>query len=343
MRYRRQAERMRQAPSSVAQQRTRRERERRQQRFVYVGAGVAGVLLVVFLALGFYFTIYQPPRKAVAQVGPVSIQLQRVETEARLLRGLGIVANPQQVLNVLIRNEILRQRAGLDFAAVVAPGEIEQALAERFEVILEPETEPPTSLTPEGRQRYENFLEDAGVSDQVYRDYVEGKLIMGKIRSYTMVQIQSPQEQVYLRWMVASSEEKAQEFADRLNQGEEFATVVKELDNPPPFADEAGEVGWVPRGAFPELDETIFSAEPNAILGPLSTVYGPVVAQVTQGPEPQTVSDKMRDLLSGGEISSWLQLQISQLLAAYDFGDDQVRWVASRLAEFQPPPRGNGG
>ena len=334
---------MRQTPSAVDQRRTWRERERRQQRLIYIGAAVAGVFLIAFLVSGFYFSIYRPPRKVVAQVGEVSIQLRDVATEGRLLQGLGLVATPQQVLNLLIRNEVLRQHAVLDFAATVDRQEIERSLAAEFEVLLDPDTEPPTSLTPEGRRRYEDFLGLVGVDEEVHRAYVEGELMLEKSQAYVEAQVESPQEQVFLHWIVADSDEEAEELVLRLEQGEDFAVVAQELERSIPFASEEGEVGWVPREALPELDETIFSTEADSILGPLSTIYGPVVAKVTGGPEPQPVSDAMRALLGGADFDDWLFGQINTGLTVYEFGQDEVNWVALRLADSLPVQGGAGG
>ena len=344
MRQRRRAERLRQAPTGASQQRTRLQRERRQQRLAYVVAGVAGTLLLAVLLGGFYFAIYRPPRVVVAQVGDVPIQLREVAAGARLFRGLGLAIGPQQVLNLFVRNEVLQQRGVLDYAAVVASEEVDQVLARQFEDLpSEPEAQPPTTLTAEGKERYQDFLKNVDVSDQLYRAYLEGNLMMDKARSYAGAQVQSPQEQVFLHWIVAATQDEAEQLAERLKQGEDFAAVAKELDRPIQFASDVGEVGWVPRGAFPELDEAVFAAEVGSLVGPVSTVFGLVVAKVTQGPEPQPISDQMRDRLSEREVDNWLRNQLAALLTAYEFGDKEMEWVARRLAESRPPPGSTQG
>ena len=82
---------------------------------------------------------------------------------------------------------------------------------------------------------------------------------------------------------------------------------------------------------MPEFDDVIFAAEHESILGPLDTVYGQIIAKISKGPEPQPLSDQMRDLLSSGEVSFWIQTQMGILLDNYDFGDDEIRWVAMEV------------
>lgn len=322
---------MRREPSGAAQRWTRNQREHRQQWMIYSFAIAGGMLLFVFLLIGYFFTIHKPPRKIVAEVGPSAIQLEMVANQMKLYQGLGIDASPQQALNVLIRNEILRQRGNLDFAAVITEQEIEQYLAVEFEIALEGGTDSPELLTSEGQKRYLEFLKLSGVKDEVTRAYIEGELMMEKIRNFTRADLPSLQDQVYLHWIIASTEENGTELVDRLNAGEEFGSIAKELENPPPLADIEGTVGWTPRGVLPEFDDVIFSAELESILGPLDTVYGQIVAKISKGPEPQPLSDQMRDLLSSGAVSSWIQTQMGILLGNYEFGDEEIRWVAMEV------------
>jgi hypothetical protein len=331
MRYRRRAERMRRDPSGAAQRRTRGQRERRQQRVIYSVALAGAIFLIAFLLIGYFFTIHKPPRKVVAEVGSSAISLEMVAKQMRLYQGLGIDASPQQSLNVLIRNEILRQRGSLDFAAVITEQEIERYLAGEFEVILEGEIDPPELLTSDGHERYSEFLKLSGIEEEVTRAYIEGELMMEKIRNFTRADLPSPQDQVYLHWMIASTEENGVELVDRLNAGEEFGSIAKELENSPPLADIEGAVGWTPRGVLPEFGDVIFGAEHESILGPLDTVYGQIVAKISKGPEPQPLSDQMRDLLSSGEVSFWIQTQMGILLGNYEFGDEEIRWVAKEV------------
>ena len=117
----------------------------------------------------------------------------------------------------------------------------------------------------------------------------------------------------------------------RLGADEPFEELAQEFAATPLFADENGEVGWVPRGAFPELDDLLFSAPIDEIIGPVQTLFGVVVARVTQGPEEQELSMVMRTVLGDLVAQLWAQEQVGALLQDFDFDRDDFVWVVEQL------------
>ncbi len=334
MRQRRKAERSQSRQQGRVEQRSRRDTERRRQRLLY-GLGVVLVLsLVALLLVGFYLSSVRPPRKAVAQVGDTDIQLSQVLDRTQLLGRLVGITDPQQALNRLIRDEALQQQAAVQFGVSVTPEEVEQILVNRYEIPPDPDNEesmPPLSLTSEGQRLYQEFLGLLEVGDKEYRAYLAGELLMGKVGSQITLQVPDPQEQVYLHVIAAGSETENEAALERFAQGEAFSDLAKELNQQVPFVEENGEVGWVPRGAFPDLDEAIFSAEVDQLLGPLNSILGSVIAKITQGLAMQPLSSAMRDTLGRDDTTEWLQAQFNRLLAAYSFNENDRRWVLDRL------------
>ena len=74
--------------------------------------------------------------------------------------------------------------------------------------------------------------------------------------------IKDPQEQVEVAWIRLDPESgiSAEEVRDRLEL-QDFATVAKDVGTPLVFADANGYVGWVPRQAFPDLDDLLYGDE----------------------------------------------------------------------------------
>ena len=134
-----------------------------------------------------------------------------------------------------------------------------------------------------------------------------------------------------MHWMVVSTVDEGQTIVDRLSEGEPFEELAQEFVPNPLFADENGEVGWVPVGAFPELDDVLFSAQIDAIIGPVQTLFGVIVARVTQGPEEQELSTVMRTVLGDLEAQRWAQQQVGALLRDFDFDRDDFVWVVEHL------------
>ena len=337
MRQRRQAERGHFTRSGSVQQDTRLEIERRRQRLLFVLAGVAVVVLVALLVGGYYTSVFRPPRRAVAHVGETQIKLQEVATFTNIFFRTGGLDSPDlrslppRVLDLLIRHEMLRRR-GVVLGAQVGPSEIEQELARIFEPApANPDAPPPTVLADQGRQRYQLFLDGVGASDREYRRLIEGQLLQDRVGELFDALTPEFMEQVFLQWIVVASPTTGDTIRERLDNGEEFAEVARAFNQERIFGDENGEVGWVPRGVFPELDEAIFSLEPGQYVGPLTTTLGTVVAQVTEGPQEEALTEEMRALLIDRSMATWFLQQSVALFIQRDFDESDTDWVLDRL------------
>ena len=330
MRQRRRAERGRYSPSTAPEQRSRREIDRRRQRLLYISAAVVAVVMVLLLASGFYVTAVRPPHKIVARVGEVSVQLSQTLALNRIHNGIIGVIDPGRALELVISNEVLRQRAEPEFGVSVLASELEVELAGQFESPTGPDAGLPQVLTAAGRERYQAFLDFLDVSDKDYRSFMEGGLLLDRVNAEITSQVPSPQEQVFLHWIVVASNQGGP-VLERLQAGEEFAVVAQEVNIETAFADENGQVGWVPRGIFEPLDELIFSAAEDELIGPVETPFGSVVAKVVQGPEEVDLTIEMRSVLGDIETGVWLRAQTDELLNGYALNNNDAVWVIDRL------------
>lgn len=337
MRQRRRAERSHVRATPTAEQPTRADVERRRQRLLLAGAVLAIVVLAVVLVGGFYVSNYRPPRTTVAQVGSVEIRLGEVAPLAKLLvfrQALpsGAVSDfANLAAQLLVRNEVLRQAAP-ELGINIAPSDVEFALVREFEPISNDPSEPtPVVLSSQGEEEYDSFRDVLDLSDEEYRDIVEGDLLWSAVLRRIDTLTPNLMEQVYLHWIVVASPAMAASIRERLDAGEEFAVLAAELNQEVAFADENGEVGWVPRGIFAELDEAIFALEPGDYLGPVPTSLGTVIAQVSQGPEEVELTPGMRALLVEQERNLWYQRQVLELLISYGLDEKAYDWVAGRF------------
>ncbi|MCI0816550.1 MAG: hypothetical protein J4N29_05845, partial [Chloroflexi bacterium] len=120
----------------------------------------------------------------------------------------------------------------------------------------------------------------------------------------------------------------------RIASGDDFGAVAADLSVDTVVADEAGEVGWVPRGAFPEFDPWLYDPElvVGEPIGPLVTTVGSVVLLVSDGPSEQPLDDEMRDLLGQTEFQEWLNEQTLELVTLLELDFDDAQWVVDQLA-----------
>ena len=336
MRQRRRAERGHfAARASTQHPTTRRDTERSQRRLLVIAASVIGLLLVGLLAVGWFVSSFQPPRRVVAEIAGEPVRLRDVIAYTKLeflTSGQLAPATVATARNIYTRDHLLRLQAG-DLGVTVTPAEVEEALALRFEPPAPPDVERSVVLTEAGRGFLQEFLDAVDVTVDDYRAWTEGQMLADALVQHFGDAEPESVEQVFVHWIIAANSVDAQTAADRIAGGEEFAAVAAELNIDRVIADEAGEVGWVPRGAFPEFDGLLFDPELEVgePIGPLVTTVGSVVLLVSDGPSEQPLDPDNRELLGRTAFREWLDEQTVELVSLLDFGFDDAEWVLDHL------------
>lgn len=116
------------------------------------------------------------------------------------------------------------------------------------------------------------------------------------------------EEQVRARHVLVSTEERTpdearariQEARERLDAGEDFASVAAELSEDPGSAARGGDLGFFGRGRMvPPFEEAAFGATPGELVGPIETQFGYHLIEVQdRREERQRPLDEVRELIA---------------------------------------------
>ena len=295
------------------------------------GAALILVILVGVVGYVAFDTIYQTPRTVIAEIGDVKVELRDVLPQTRLdLSASGQVSITGSV-NDYARNLIFKERSG-DLGLAVDSAEVDARIIARFE-LRDEQGELPAELTDLGRTAFENFLDVINVTEQDYRDWVEGQAIQDQLQDYFEAQGPDEVEQVFLNWIIAESVIDNEAAIARIVAGDPFGSVAAEVNIEGLLSDEQGVVGWVPEDAFDQLDSVLFSdtLELNTPIGPLTTSFGSMVLQVTDGPSVQPVSEPMRILVGANRLQQWMDTQTLELVTTLVLSVDDAQWIRDHL------------
>ena len=336
----------------------------RRRRFLSVGVGVF-LLAVIFgvVVFGYYWEFFRPPRVWAGSVNNVEFTMSDLIQRIRVLQGVNrydggrvdLSTVPFENLQNLIDVEILRQAAP---ALGIAPSDIdvEDQLRRRFQP-QPPEGQEvdPGQLDQEFRNNYQTFLTATGLSDSEYRVIVEEELSESGLLFLMWEGIESPQQQVEVSWIRLPIDPSQtgmgtllpEQVTQRL-EVEQFDTVAREVSLSEGNADPSGYVGWVPQGAFPELDPLIFgdeelgtvALEPGEVSRPLYTGHGIYIIKKLAGPEEREISDFMSVKLAEQRAEDWqnsaLQAGIDSETVKMHFNSSLYAWVADQVAVSAP-------
>lgn len=332
---------------------SRLEREKRHQRMVWAIGAFLVLVIAAVVAAGYYDKFFRPPRVWAGSVRNTEFSMGDLVQRIRVLQGItgqvDLSIIPFEYLQDLLNAEVLRQAsAGLGIS--VSSEDVEQALRSQFlpEAVAGEETAE-GQLGEEYRQAYSSFLTRTGLSDEDYRGIIKEQLSELQLRFTLGSSIQDPQEQVEVEWirLEPTGQVDPSEVRSRLDI-EEFKVVAADVSKPAGFAGDDGYVGWLPRGAFPELEDAIFgneekeipALEPGSYSEPLFTRSGIYLIHVVSAPEQRELSGLMRFKINSELVSEWYQNQLvrggEDGWLRMNFNSKWYQWVAEQVDISSP-------
>ena len=339
----------------------------RRQRKIGLGIGSALILTVIgVVLLGYYQEFYRPPRVWAGSVRNVEFTMSDLVARIRVLQGvnryqggqINLSKVPFEYLQNLVNAEILRQQSPV-LGIQIQDDDIEQELRRQFLPTADPgEETDPGQLEREFRNSYGGYLTATGLSDADFRVIVEEQLVQRALALLLAREIEPTQPHVEVQWIQipVDGEILIGDVAQRL-VNEDFTRVAQELNSASQFADPNGYVGWVPKGAFPDLDDYMYGNEedeiealkPGSVSGPIFTTDAYYLLKVLAAAEDRELNNTMgqkllqenvtfwqREALVAGTTAGTVRMNFNSRL--YDWVTDQVFITAPRIDRPTPVP-----
>ena len=341
--------------SARQRQMARWQRERRRQRLALaIGAAIL-MVIVAIPAFGYYVTFIAPPRQVVASINGtkhtmgdlVDLTLANVAFQVQGGRQPQLSSLPFEILDGLIEGELIKQEAP-NLGIFVTQDEIDQRLRDNFYPTVPEGQQPSTDqLEREYRQNVINYLNVTQYSEGQYHEIIRLSILREKARELMSDSVPAVDEQVYVEWIVLSLDsqtvqEDVNTITSRLEAGTDFDVLARQFSTDQQYADSNGVVGWVPRLAFPKLDDVIFSIEHDTLSDPLFGAEGFYLLRVTDGPETREVSEKMQEAMKTSFFNQWL-LDLRRVNdVEVKFGSTEYEWLVRKVRDSIPASSDQG-
>jgi len=126
---------------------------------------------------------------------------------------------------------------------------------------------PEPTATPYTLEGFQTELDAAngrmvklGFDDEIFRKFFEAQLLETKLREVIAAEVASTQTQVWARHILVADEQAAKDIIVRLQAGEDFATLARELSTDTGSGLNGGDLGWFGSGAMvPEFETAAFA------------------------------------------------------------------------------------
>ncbi len=352
----------------------------RRKRFLLIFIAVFLLTIGGIVTSAWYLNFYLPPRVEAAVVNETKFDqgdlVKRVrmiqaatgysETNITLTDVLRILYNPDLDVSAgpfnlgMVQLELLIQ-ASDEFNVKITENDIDTFVSTVFEADVPPGQETTQDqLDREFEERYLSYLNFNRITEAEFRRLALEQLTFLEMVRAMDENISEEMEHVDVSWIrvplmpdpIASSSdtfEDVRAVRERaLIQG--FETVAADYSKNFVYALPNGSVGWIPKGAFPDLDPWLFGTEdfPGIDSGDLTEGIQSgdhfVIAKVNDGPKVMEVGARWRSKLREQLLESWVEDRFekgtSEGWVGINFDSSLYEWTVEQLMQTAGQKRG---
>lgn len=130
------------------------------------------------------------------------------------------------------------------------------------------------------------LADKVGINETQFRQYFTTNLLKQKLQEALGADVPKKAEQAHARHILVETEDEAKKVVERLNKGEDFVALAKELSKDTGSANNGGDLGFVPKGRFVKpVDDAVFSLPLHKISEPIKSDFGWHIIEVVEREE----------------------------------------------------------
>ena len=307
---------------------------------------IGGVSLIIVLALGFiafgwYWTEKRPLGRTVLQVDEetVSFAAMKRRMNYELFRNTTLQQNPSVLASFAFENlvaELTKVSRADEIGVTVDEAALDTAMRTRI------------GVAPEADQRtyqdaLRNQLQSTGLHESEFRRLVEGETIETAIVDKFQAELPATLLQAKVEVINVQTREEADAAILRINAGEDFAVVAKEISLEPTAKENGGLKDFAPEGSLNvAYNDFAFSAEVGMLSVPLAAAGDTsfyVVRVIDRSDQPLAEDEK--PTLARAKYDEWLttirtEMESSGALVNKFDNDDQTEAILAVLEDATP-------
>jgi parvulin-like peptidyl-prolyl isomerase len=203
---------------------------------------------------------------------------------------------------------------------------------------LSPTATPEPTPTPhiiteqESRDAYAQYLQrlaqGPGLSEAEYREMIKADLLYDEVQKFFVAHAPTTAEQVHASHILLNKEEDARKALARVEGGEDFAQVAKEVSEDEKTRENGGDLGWFPRDTIrvpPSVADAAFSVQPGHVVTDVVQSYqGFHVVKTLERQPDRPLSEDDLPLYQRKAFTDWLQEQMGSQAVVRLWTPDKV-------------------
>jgi parvulin-like peptidyl-prolyl isomerase len=202
-------------------------------------------------------------------------------------------AYKQQVMDLLIEQELIRQTA-IAQGIVVTDDAVDASIAQMVQ-------------ESGGQDYYNSWLTANYYKPEEFREVIRLQLMANELSAPIAAAVPTVTEQCHARHILVNSQAEADQILQRIQAGEDFATLAGQYSLDQSTRLNGGDLGWFPRDGLlvPEVEQVAFNLAPGQIGDVVQSALGYHIIQVLEFDPARPVLPETRLRLVDKALERW--------------------------------------
>ncbi len=202
---------------------------------------------------------------------------------------------------------------------------------------------------------YRQILNDSGLSDAEFKDTTATMIMAAQLQDYLAARMPTTAEQVHLNAILLGTYEEGQQIKARIEKGEAFVDVAREVSLDDTSKAQGGDLGWLPRGVLdPRFEDIAFRLKPGEVSIPIPQVLpsptdqgtedtgGYFLFMVSEKSAAREIAPEFLPGVKSQALDKWLVIESSQHTIKYNFNSEISAWIQYQLSKGKPSSTDTG-
>ena len=316
---------------------------KKRNKFLFIGILSITIIFTLVLSTGYILRYVVPQEKVIVQVGESKfkrsdmLKMLRVKQKNAEMIGSTIKSSEEifKALQNMIENEIIDQVAP-SLGISVSQDQLDIYIRDVFMPKYDSDESPdPVQIEREFREIFNNYLNSVGLTENEYRKFTRWRMLSEQMRQFVGESVPTVAEQVYLHRLMVMPDDEIDIMKKKFNDGVPFEYIVREFskDNEEVIR-RGGEIGWVPKGIFPEYDYIIFDLEPNLLSLESQSIKNPPLLyffMVSEKDPARKIAIAELEQLKTKALNDWLNTKRKEFNVKATFNSEVHGWLSKQL------------
>ena len=300
------------------------DRDHKDRRTGIIIASLVVAVILIVVGIFVYQEYVAPFRRTIITVDNISIDMGYFLKRARLAG-----ADPMSMLEVLTNELVMKQEAPR-YVGEVSPEDIDQQLR----MIASGGSGNITES--EFKEWYRQLLNEAKISDAEYKEIVGTSVLAARLHEYLAERVPTIGEQVHLHVILMETYKEAEKVRARLEAGEDFAELAREVSLDAQSAEKGGDLGWAsPHALASGFGYVASTLEVGEVSEPLQFEEGGAfyLIMVSEKADARELDEVSLQVLRGKALDDWLAEEIQFHEIKYNFNSEIYAWLNWQLSK----------